>query len=54
MDWESARLVVKECDWRARGIKESIILRKNPQNINRDKGRHFLPHLYEYLLLPEL
>ena len=36
MDWDSARIVVKESDCRTRGMMESIIIRKNSQNINRD------------------
>ena len=51
MDWDSARIVhvVKESDWRTRVIKESIVIRKNPQNINRDESKHFLFHLYDDL-----
>ena len=55
MDENSARIVVKNSDWRARGIKESIVIRKNLQNINREEDRTFLSHLYLYDdLLPEL
>ena len=50
MDRDSASIVLKESDWRTRGIKESIIIRTNPQNINRDEGRHFLSNLYDDLL----
>ena len=51
IDWDSARIVVKESDWRTRGIKESITIRKNPQNINSNESKHLLPHLYNDLLL---
>ena len=50
MDWNSAQIVVKEHDWRLRGIKEFIVIRKHPQNIHRDEGRNFLSHLYDDLL----
>ena len=38
MDLDSNKRVVKEGDWRARGIQESIIIRKNLQKINRMKA----------------
>ena len=38
-------------DWRGRGIYESIVIRKNPWNINGVEGGHFLSHLYDDLLL---
>ena len=46
-------LVVKDSDLRTRSIQESIIIRKNPQNKNRDEGRDFLSHLYDDLLLSD-
>ena len=38
IDWHSARMVEREreSDWTDRGIKETIIIRKHPQNFNRD------------------
>ena len=38
INWESARIVEKERDDLARGIKEAIYIRKLP-NLNRDEGR---------------
>ena len=52
MDWDSAKIVQREENWFVRGVKESIWIRKTPDNINRDEGRHILPHLYDDLLLP--
>mgnify|MGYP001545966652 CR=1 FL=1 len=52
MDWDSARIVQKESDWRTRGIIEALWIRKTRTNINRDEGRHHLTHLYDDLLEP--
>ena len=51
IDWESARLVEREGDWKTRGIKEAIVIRK-VANMNRDEGRYQLSHLYDDLLSP--
>ena len=51
IDWESAQLVEREGDWKTRGIKEAIVIRKVP-NMNRDEGRYQLSHLYDDLLSP--
>ena len=40
MDWDSTGIIVKESNWRTRGIKESSVIRKNTQNINRDEVRN--------------
>ena len=50
MDLDSAKIVLKESDCRTRGIKESTVIGKNPQNINRDEGKHFISYLYDDLL----
>ena len=49
IDWESAKIVEKEREDLARGIKEAIYIRKLP-NLNRDEGRYHLSHLYDNLL----
>ena len=49
INWESARIVEKERDDLARGIKEAIYIRKLP-NLNRDEGRYHLSRLYDNLL----
>ena len=49
IDWESAKIVEKEREDLARGIKQAIYIRKLP-NLNRDEGRYHLSHLYENLL----
>ena len=49
IDWESARIIEKERDDKARGIKEAVHIRILP-NMNRDEGRFYLSHLYDDLL----
>ena len=49
IDWESAKIVEKEREDLARGIKEAIYIRKL-SNLNRDEGRYHLSHLYDNLL----
>ena len=49
IDWESARIIEKERDDKARGIKEAVHIRILP-NMNRDEGRFHLSHLYDGLL----
>ena len=48
IDWKSARIIEKERDDKARGIKEAVHIRILP-NMNRDEGRFHL-HVYDDLL----
>ena len=50
IDWDSARIVAKEADWKMRGIKGAISIRCEKENMNRDDGRYTLSHLYDDLL----
>ena len=51
INWEGVKLPAKEPDWRTRGIKEAIAIKKRgPNAINRDGGRHQLPDVYSGLL----
>ena len=48
---EDVSVLHTETDWFKRGVAESIhILRKRP-TINKDKGRHTLPPIYQEVLL---
>ena len=49
IDWDSAKIVAREADWKIRGIKEAITIRRTI-NMNRDEGRYTLSHLYDDLL----
>ena len=49
IDWGNAKIVERERDDQARGIKEAVYIRIVP-NMNRDEGRHHLSHLYGDLL----
>ena len=48
IDWDSAKIVERERDDQARGVKEAVYIRILP-NMNRDEGRHHLSHLYDDL-----
>ena len=49
--WDEAKMVEKERDWVARGIREAIVIRQyQHRNMNRDEGRFTLSHLYDELL----
>ena len=50
VDWEEAKFVDRESDWRTRGIKEAIWTRKTIDSMNRDDGRYRLLHIYDDLL----
>ena len=52
MDWEGAKIIDKEPDWKVRGIKEAINIRRTKENMNRDQGRYNLSHLYNDFLCP--
>ena len=52
IEWDSAKIVEREADWRVRGVKEAIVIRRTPKNMNRDEGRYTLSHLYDDLLIP--
>ena len=53
MDWEGVRLPAKESDWKKRGVKEAMFIRKaGTHAINRDRGRHLLPEVFSKLLCP--
>ena len=52
IDWEKVKLPMKEAQWRIRGIKEAVAIRKaGPRTLNRDEGRHHLPDVYSSLLV---
>ena len=53
IDWDKAKLPMKEPHWKTRGIKEAVLIRKaGPLVLNRDGGRHVhqIPEIYLSLL----
>ena len=49
--WDKAKMVVRERDWVARGIREAIVIRQHQDNnMNRDEGRFMLSHLYDEII----
>ena len=51
IDWEGVRLPAKEPDWKKRGVKEAMFIRKaGTCAINWDGGHHLLPEVFSKLL----
>ena len=48
VDWDSAKIVNKERDDQARGIKEALFISKVPNKPS--EGRYHLSHLYDNIL----
>ena len=49
--WDKAKMVERERDWVARGVREAIVIRRyHHRSMNRDEGRFMLSHLYNDLL----
>ena len=49
--WDRARMVERERDWVARGVREAVVIRQfHNRNMNRDEGRFTLSHLYDDLI----
>ena len=47
---DNIRFYGQESDWARRGVKESIEIRRHRPSLNRDEGRHQLPHIWDTLL----
>ena len=50
VDCEGAKFVDRESDWRTRGLKEAIWIRKTKDSMNRYEGRYRLSSIYDDLL----
>ena len=50
VEWAGTKFIDRDSDWRRRGIKEAIWLRKTKDNMNRDEARYRLSHIYDNLL----
>lgn len=44
---DSTKLLDKEPKWFERGVKEAIYIRAHKPSLNRDGGRHQLPHIWD-------
>ena len=47
---EDVKILSRESGWRERGIRESIYIRGLSPSLNRNEGRHHLPHCYDSLI----
>ena len=51
IDWDKVSFPMKETQWKIRGIKEAIQIKKTgPDSLNGDGGRHQLPDVYSKLM----
>ena len=48
-NWQ-AKVLKKEGDYNRRGWQEAILIRTTANNMNRDQGGKWLPHIYDDLL----
>ena len=54
IDWEGVRLLAREPDWKKKGVKEAIFIRKaETRAINWDRGCQLLPEVFSKLLCHE-
>ena len=47
---DDIRILSRESGWHQRGIRESIYIRGLSPSLNRNEGRHTLPHCYDTLI----
>ena len=47
---DDIRILSREAGWHERGIRESIFIRGLSPSLNRNEGRHTLPHCYDTLI----
>ena len=50
IDWEGVLILDKEVNRFRRGVREAIQIRRTGSDLNRDRGRHELPVIYNKLL----
>ena len=53
IDWEGVKILDKDSDFKKRGIREALAIRKQGKKMNRDEGRYHLSHIYDTLLRSE-
>ena len=47
---DSTKLLDKEPKWFERGVKEAVYIRAHSPSLNRDGGRHQLPHIWDRVI----
>lgn len=50
VDLEKVKILDREDNWFSRGVKESIYIRALKPSLNRDGGRHNLPHIWDNVI----
>ena len=49
-DYEGAVVKAREEDWFKRGVKETIHIKGKASDLNKDKGHHQLPSVYDSII----
>ena len=50
VDWDKVQVLDREDDWYRRGVREAIHIHRRGSDLNRDRGRHYLPPAYHNLI----
>ena len=50
LDPEETKILEQESRYFQRGVREAIFIRARAPSLNRDGGRHHLPHIYDTLV----
>ena len=50
VEWKDVQILDREEDWFRRGVREAIQIKRKGSDLNRDKGRHYLPPAYDQLI----
>ena len=50
IDYEGVVVKAREEDWFKRGVKEAIHIKRKASDLNKDKGRHQLPSVYDSII----
>ncbi len=49
--WSQVKVLDQDSDWYCRGVREAINIRRESSTLNRDRGRHDLPPIYNTIVL---
>ena len=50
IDWSNVKVLDQDSNYFSRGVREAINIYRHPSSLNRDKGRHQLPPVYQSIL----
>ena len=50
INWNNVKVLDQDSNWFNRVVREAINIYRHPSSLNRDKGRHDLPPVYQSIL----